>query len=369
MNTSIDSNVTYIEDDWEYLKRIYKVTPLTDGGYFACAVYLLLVGVLATFGNLIVLHIFYKNKKLLKNPQNLFIFNLTVSDLGISLFGYPLTTTSCFAQRFLFGELGCIIQGVTTFTFALADMKTLVALSVYRYIYLCWPHLKYRLTIEFTRMVIAGLWLYSLFWTLMPLFGWSRYVLEPFGTSCSIDWTLKSHAGRAYTLCLIFFCFIVNIGIMTFSYVKVVFATRRLMKRLKATRTAVSIDEALEERNISKEHRLVWISMAMVVSFAILWSPYAILSNVFAYVDNIPPWVSTIPTMFCKSSCLLNPVIYCMFNQDFRNCVIGIFSRRRKVGDAVKSKPIRRVIVDRTREGIYIGDTEVEVRHEKRILF
>ncbi|XP_067673907.1 opsin-5-like [Haliotis asinina] len=370
MNVSLGNNVTYIENEWEYLKRVYKVTPLTTVGYIACAMYLFLVGVLATFGNVVVLHIFYKNKKLLKNPQNLFILNLTISDLGISLFGYPLTTTSCFAQRFLYGEIGCLIQAFTTFILALSDMKTLVGLSVYRYIYMCWPHLKHRLTVDFTKKVIAGLWLYSLFWAVMPLVGWSRYALEPFGTSCSIDWTLRTINGRTYTSALIFFCFVVNIGIIGFSYWNVVRTSRRLMRRLRTTMASISIEEAVEQRNISKEDRLVWITMAMVVSYAVLWSPYAILAVVFTTVDGLAPWMSTIPTMMCKSSCLVNPLIYCMFNQDFRNYVVGICSRRRKVGEAVKNKPIKRVIiVDRTREGVYIGNAEVEVRPDNRILF
>ena len=35
-------------------------------------------------------------------------------------------------------------------------------------------------------LAVAGAWLYSLFWTVPPLLGWSSYGLEGAGTSCSV---------------------------------------------------------------------------------------------------------------------------------------------------------------------------------------
>ncbi|XP_055955064.1 rhodopsin, G0-coupled-like [Patella vulgata] len=157
--------------EWEQMKIDFKIKPLSDSGYLGSAIYL------TCLGNSLIIAMFLKEKKLRMKPHNLLLLNLAVSDLGISLFGYPWTTASCYAGRYLFGRVGCTIQGFMTFTLAQTDMNTLACLSFYRYINICKPH-----------HMISLMWAYSLVWTVPPLFGWSSYIPEPFGTSCSIDW-------------------------------------------------------------------------------------------------------------------------------------------------------------------------------------
>lgn len=96
-------------------------------------------GVISTVGNSLVLAIFLRDKDLLKKPQNLLLVNLAISDIGISVFGYPWTVASNYAKRYLFGSAFCSIQGFMTFTLAQTDMNTLACLSVFRYITICYP--------------------------------------------------------------------------------------------------------------------------------------------------------------------------------------------------------------------------------------
>jgi hypothetical protein len=55
----------------------------------------------------------------------------------------------------------------------------------------------------------------------MPLMGWNEYVLEGAGVSCSIIWESKVPAYTAFVIVIFFFCFLLPLLIMAFSYVNV----------------------------------------------------------------------------------------------------------------------------------------------------
>ncbi|KAK6170924.1 hypothetical protein SNE40_019205 [Patella caerulea] len=218
--------------EWEQMKIDFNIKPLSDSGYIGSAIYLTCLGIISTIGNSLIIAMFLKEKKLRMKPHNLLLLNLAVSDLGISIFGYPWTTASCYAGRYLFGRVGCTIQGFTTFTLAQTDMNTLACLSFYRYINICKPHYNYKLTPLTTKWVISLIWVYSIVWTAPPLFGWSSYIPEPFGTSCSIDWTNGELAPALYTWLLVIFCYLIHIITIVFCYYQISVRAREVQKSL-----------------------------------------------------------------------------------------------------------------------------------------
>ncbi|KAH3689990.1 hypothetical protein DPMN_160482 [Dreissena polymorpha] len=44
-------------------------------------------------------------------------------------------------------------------------------------------------------------------------------------------------------------------------------------------------------------------------------------------VTNLPPTVALIPAMFAKSSCVWNPLLYAVKNEDLRNSLIEVVKR------------------------------------------
>ena len=40
-------------------------------------------------------------------------------------------------------------------------------------------------------LAIALIWAYTVFWAVLPAFGFGSYGPEPFGTSCTINWYLS----------------------------------------------------------------------------------------------------------------------------------------------------------------------------------
>ncbi len=85
------------------------------------------------------------------------------------------------------------------------------------------------------RKVAGGVvmsWVYSLIWTLPPLFGWSRYGPEGPGTTCSVDWTTKTANNISYIICLFIFCLIVPFLVIVFCYGKLLHAIKQVSETL-----------------------------------------------------------------------------------------------------------------------------------------
>ena len=45
------------------------------------------------------------------------------------------------------------------------------------------------ITVRNTRICIALIYAYSGIWALLPFLGWGGYNVEPYGTSCTLEWT------------------------------------------------------------------------------------------------------------------------------------------------------------------------------------
>ena len=57
---------------------------------------------------------------------------------------------------------------------------------------------EYKITDTQSYIWLALIWSYSLLWAVPPLFGWSRYSTEGYGTTCSYDYFVKETHGMFY---------------------------------------------------------------------------------------------------------------------------------------------------------------------------
>lgn len=77
-------------------------------------------------------------------------------------------------------------------------------------------------------LAVGGSWLYSLFWTVPPLLGWSSYGIEGAGTSCSVSWTVQTAQSHAYIICLFTFCLGIPILVMIYCYGRLLLAVKQV---------------------------------------------------------------------------------------------------------------------------------------------
>ncbi|MBN3321215.1 OPN5 protein, partial [Atractosteus spatula] len=308
-----------------------RLSPSTDVGI---AVYLSLTGVLSVAGNGVVLTVFSRKRSHLR-PQELMAMNLAVCDFGYSLLGAPFLISSSLAHSWMWGHAGCVWYGVQGFVFGIGSLITTALISLDRCLKIC--SIRYGQWVESRHigLLIVGVWLYTVTWALLPVFGFGSYGPEPFGTSCTIDWWRMrfSRTDRLYVGLIMTLCFGLSTLTIAGSYLAILIQVRRSGRSLAAIPSSAVT-------HFSKEMRLTKITAVICSTFLLAWTPYVIVSLYSALggikgrsLSSLPPEVSVIPALLAKSHCVINPFIYQAMSKEFRADVSDLLlggRRRRK---------------------------------------
>uniref|UniRef100_A0A8C1XHY3 Teleost multiple tissue opsin 3b n=1 Tax=Cyprinus carpio TaxID=7962 RepID=A0A8C1XHY3_CYPCA len=151
-------------------------------------------------------------------------------------------------------------------------------------------------------LFITGCWLYSLMWTVPPLFGWSSYGPEGPGTTCSVQWNQCFPETRSYVICLFVFCLLLPLLLMVYCYGKILIAIHGVAK----------INQTAAQRR--ETHVLVMV-VSMVSCYLLCWMPYGVMTLLGTFSAGIvSPTASIVSFILAKSSTVLNPIIYILFN-------------------------------------------------------
>ncbi|XP_051846511.1 opsin-3-like [Antechinus flavipes] len=199
---------------------------LSRTGHTVVAVFLGIILILGFINNFIVLILFCKFK-VLRNPVNMLLLNISISDMLVCLSGTTLSFASSIRGRWIGGYHGCRWYGFANSCFGIVSLISLAILSYERYrtLTLC-P--RQGADYQKALLAVAGSWLYSLIWTVPPLIGWSSYGTEGAGTSCSVHWTSKSVQSVSYIMCLFIFCLVIPILIMIYFYGRLLYTVKQV---------------------------------------------------------------------------------------------------------------------------------------------
>ncbi|TNN81450.1 Opsin-3 [Liparis tanakae] len=220
---------------------------LTPTGNLVVAVCLGIIGTLGLMNNLLVLVLFCRFK-ILRSPINLLLINISISDLLVCVLGTPFSFAASTQGRWLIGEGGCVWYGFANSLFGIVSLISLAVLSYERYSTMVAPTEADSSNYQKVYLGITLSWVYSLIWTVPPLFGWSHYGPEGPGTTCSVDWTAKTANSVSYIICLFVFCLIVPFLVIVYCYGKLLCAIRQLLQR---QRTGKRTDRARQYRTFS----------------------------------------------------------------------------------------------------------------------
>ncbi|XP_077583927.1 teleost multiple tissue opsin 2b isoform X2 [Stigmatopora nigra] len=279
------------------------------------AVLSVVLGLIMTFGflnNLVVLLLFCKFKKL-RTPVNMLLLNISVSDMLVCVFGTTLSFASSVHGRWLLGSSGCSWYGFINSCFGIVSLISLVILSYDRYSTLTVYNKRgpnYRKPL----LAVGGSWLYSLFWTVPPLLGWSSYGVEGAGTSCSVSWTLRTAQSHAYIICLFIFCLGLPVLVMIYCYGRLLWAVKQVGKIRKTAARR-------------REYHILFMVLTTAACYLLCWMPYGVVAMMatFGPPDIISPVASVVPSLLAKSSTVINPLIYILMNKQFYRCFLILF--------------------------------------------
>ncbi|CAL4197567.1 unnamed protein product, partial [Meganyctiphanes norvegica] len=127
-------------------------------------------------------------------------------------------------------------------------INTQVAVAIFRFITVCKPQFKSLLTPSLARKFLALVYCHTLSFTLYPLFGWSKYVKEPFHVSCSTDWHDRTPAGVAFSISMIVGCFCTHVLILIICYYKIFSRSRELQLHPRETNPRMIFEQEEEDK-------------------------------------------------------------------------------------------------------------------------
>ncbi|XP_057707649.1 teleost multiple tissue opsin 2b isoform X2 [Corythoichthys intestinalis] len=304
---------SFMSDDPELTEPPAEVEArLSSTGF---AVLSVVLGFIMTFGflnNLVVLLLFCKFKKL-RTPVNMLLLNISVSDMLVCVFGTTLSFASSIHGRWLLGSGGCSWYGFINSCFGIVSLISLVILSYDRYSTLTVYNKRgpdYRKPL----LAVGGSWLYSLFWTVPPLLGWSSYGEEGAGTSCSVSWTVQTTQSHAYIICLFIFCLGLPVLVMIYCYGRLLWAVKQVGKIRKTAARR-------------REYHILFMVLTTAACYLLCWMPYGVVAMMatFGPPNIISPVASVVPSLLAKSSTVINPLIYILMNKQFYRCFLILF--------------------------------------------
>ncbi|KYO38017.1 opsin 4xa [Alligator mississippiensis] len=282
---------------------------------------ILVIGSVGIIGNLLVIYAFYSNKKL-RTPQNYFIMNLATSDFLMAASQAPVSFINSLHKEWILGDIGCELYAFCGALFGITSMMTLVAISVDRYLVITKPLQSIRWTSKRrTAQIIVLVWLYSLGWSMAPLFGWSSYVPEGLMISCTWDYITTTPANRTYTMMLCCCVFFIPLLIIFHCYLSMFMAIRNTGRHVQ--KLGSYSRKSYLSHSMKNEWKLAKIAFVVIIVFVVSWSPYACVTLIgwAGQGDILTPYSKSVPAIIAKASTIYNPIIYAIIHPKYRNTI------------------------------------------------
>ncbi|XP_076359801.1 rhodopsin-like [Tachypleus tridentatus] len=293
--------------------------PLSDLAYNVASSLLFVIALFGFLNNLVVIFVILRNKHL-QNPFNCILLNMSSCDMTISVMGTPLTFVAAVHRKWIFGDAVCKIYGFGMSVVGMTAIGTLTATSIERYIIMSRPYNSSKMSPRRSCFIVICTWIYSLSLCLPPFFGWSRYVLEPPGISCSVDWMTETRNNKSYIIYLFITGFFLPVFVMIFCYSQIIRRVRKVPKMRKKSNHAHKAQQ-----------RLTIMVGIMIICTLTAWTPYAVVSLIVAlgYPQLIGPLAAVSPAIFAKSCVVYNPIVYFFLNPQIQEAIMKTFRRSR----------------------------------------
>ncbi|XP_062295918.1 G-protein coupled receptor 83 [Scomber scombrus] len=318
-------------EDWRSLaSKKRRGGESQDGSIKALLVAYSLIIVISLFGNTLVCHVVVKNKRT-QSATSLFIMNLAVADIFITVLNTPFTLVRFVNSTWVFGRTMCHVSRFVQYCSLHVSTLTLTAIALDRRQVILYP-LRPRMTPAQGGVWVAVIWImascfslpHAIYQKLLTL----TYSEEKERSLCVPDFPEPSDVYWQYTDLLTFILlYMLPLLIITVSYTTV---ARRLWRN-NAIGDTTTAQHATQRR---KRRRTLAMLLLVVGVFAVCWFPL----NCYVVLLSSQAIHSSNALYFCfhwlaMSSTCYNPFIYCCLNPTFRQelrLLLDMCRRRRR---------------------------------------
>ncbi|XP_076089883.1 melatonin receptor type 1B-A-like [Mytilus galloprovincialis] len=319
MNNSLTSNST--RTDNLYFRRFEFIQDSPVSAILSI-IFLTIASVVGTFGNIMILMIVSKTKEL-KQVQSVFIVNLAISDMYVTLIADPMSIVGKIEGRpfFLQYPVLCEIIGKICTMSCISSLGSITFLSLNRYILIC--HYSYYEKI-FTRrsciIMCISLYLVGMIMVLLNNAGIGGHGFDDKSLECIWDRMATYSYTVVLSVCLVW----VPLIVVGMSYLRLFYYVRNKRKQIVSRENVQNID--------NRSLRLAKTIFIAYAIFSTCWMPFATLL-VADSDDTFPHEVHLFITVFAHLHPSINWLIYYNTNGNFKagfHKIFRICSRRYK---------------------------------------
>lgn len=296
------------------------VSTYTVAESIAIGTILTIMIILAIAGNILVCIAVFTDRRL-KHLNNLFIVSLAIADLLVAMTVMTFAVINDIQGRWLFGSVFCNIWISMDIMCSTASILNLCVISLDRYLHIRNPFwYDSWMTWKKVAIIISIVWVLSLIISFVPIqLEWHKAPEDrgkpPDENSCAMD------LNPVYAVVSSTISFYIPLIVMLAIYMQLYVYARKTMNSIKKLN---SPSERLNNGNGKSgggskmsDHKAA-VTLGIIVGvFLLCWLPFFIINLIAAFTE-VPVMLFSILSWLGYVNSCLNPIIYSIFNKDFR---------------------------------------------------
>ncbi|XP_037836843.1 galanin receptor 2a [Kryptolebias marmoratus] len=268
-----------------------------------------LIFLLGIAGNCLVLAVLCRNGQMKTKTTNMFLCSLAAADLSFILFCVPFQATVYTLDRWVFGPGLCRAVHLLIFLTMYASIFTLTAVSLDRYLAICFPLRSRQMrTPRNTLASICLVWVLALVFSSPYLSYYAQMDLD--GTVvCIPAWEPRRRV--IMDVCTFIFGYLVPVLVLGLTYARIV---RYLWTRV----------DPVTDRSESRQAKRKVTKMIIIVAalFCLCWLPHHLLI-LWMWFGHFPLNHATyilrvLSHLVAYANSCLNPIVYALVSKHFR---------------------------------------------------
>ncbi|XP_050398276.1 dopamine receptor 1 [Patella vulgata] len=286
------------------------------GTVLACIIFI------SISGNILVCVAVFTDRKLKRN-SNLFIVSLAIADLLVAVLVMTFALANDIQGTWEFGAVFCKVWISADIMCSTASILNLCAISLDRFIHIKDP-LRYEsyMTGRRTMCFISVVWCLSLLISFVPIhLGWHQDPGDGVGPNSNEDMCIFE-LNPIYAIVSSAISFYIPCIVMLSIYCRLYLYARKHVESMKRTTTTADRFNGGSDKKVSSkvsDHKAA-VTLGIIMGvFLFCWLPFFTVNLIAAFCATcIAPVVFKILTWLGYVNSSLNPIIYSIFNQEFR---------------------------------------------------